>query len=189
MPQITSLSKRSLIKPMYAVKSNRIIVLFVLITQLLGCSQREAVSSVDPVNWQARTVSSLPSDSLTAGTTYLSIYSQIYSQTEHRTHDLTATVSIRNTNQSDTIFVEKAQYFDTHGELIETYFNQTIFIAPLETVEIVIDEIDRTGGTGANFLFNWRVAPNQPEPLFEAVMISTLGQQGLSFTTQGKRIK
>jgi len=59
----------------------------------------------------------------------------------------------------------------------------------LETVEIVIDQEDQTGGTGANFIFYWRTCSKKIEPLFEGVMISTYGQQGLSFTTQGKRIK
>ena len=154
----------------------------------LGCGQEETVSSIDPINWEKRMVNSSLEDSLIAGTTYLSIYSQIYSQTEQRTHDLTVTVSLRNTNVRDTIFVEKAEYYDTNGKLIRTYFNKMIFVAPLETVEIVIDGVDRTGGTGANFLFDWKIVPNTQEPLFEAVMISTLGQQGLSFTTQGKRI-
>ena len=169
--------------------SRKIAVLSLLITQLLGCNQPETLSSIDPVNWQARTVRSPLTDSLTDGTTYLSVYSQIYSQTEQRTHDLMVTVSMRNTNVRDTIFVEKAEYYDTTGKLIRTYFNKTIFVAPLETVEIVIDGIDRAGGTGANFLFHWKISSNTQEPLFEAVMISTLGQQGLSFTTQGKRVK
>ena len=128
-------------------------------------------------------------DSMISGSTYLSVYSEIYSQSEHRTHNLTATVSMRNTNLSDTVFIDKAAYFDTHGNPIRSYFDKPVFIAPMETVEIVIDEVDREGGTGANFLFNWRIKPTSNEPLFEGVMISTSGQQGLSFTTQGKRLK
>ena len=58
----------------------------------------------------------------------------------------------------------------------------------METAEIVIDEIDKEGGTGANFLFEWKVTKNTNEPFFEGIMISTSGQQGLSFTTQGRRI-
>ncbi|MFN3176951.1 MAG: DUF3124 domain-containing protein [Phaeodactylibacter xiamenensis] len=127
-------------------------------------------------------------DSLASGTTYLSVYSQIYSQTEHRTHDLTATISLRNVNRKDTVYIEEAVYYDTHGTPIRNYFARPIFIAPMETVEIVIDEIDREGGTGANFLFDWRTPLTGNAPLFEAVMISTSGQQGLSFTTQGVRL-
>lgn len=141
-----------------------------------------------PTNWKHRTVTHSLNDSLEQGKTYLSVYSEIYSETEHRVHSLTATVSLRNINTHDTVYIDKATYFNTHGEAIRTYFNKTIFIAPMETVEIVIDEHDKAGGTGANFLFNWSIKPQSNAPYFESVMISTSGQQGISFTTQGKTI-
>ncbi len=155
---------------------------------LQSCTEQQRVSSVDPVNWNRRTVDYPLGDSLLSGTTYLSVYSEIYSQTEHRTHHLTATVSMRNVNLADTVYLESATYFDTHGNAIRSYIEGTIFIAPMETVEIVINEMDKEGGTGANFLFEWKIKPASAEPLFEGVMISTSGQQGLSFTTQGHKI-
>ena len=154
-----------------------------------SCNNNKSVSSVNPVNWQKRTVTKSLDTTLLPGRTYLSVYSEIYSQTEHTTHNLTATVSMRNTNLEDTIYVEHAEYFDTKGHSIRNYFDNTIFIAPMETVEIVIDEDDGAGGTGANFLFDWKIKASSNEPLFEGVMISTSGQQGLSFTTQGVRIQ
>jgi len=167
----------------------RFLLLFIVLFLFSGCEEEKGISSLDPVNWKKRAVSIPASDSLIQGTTYLSVYSQIYSQTEHRTHDLTVTVSMRNMSMTDTIYIEKAEYFDTKGLPIRTYFSNPIFITPLETVEIVIDEVDQSGGTGANFLFDWKIKPTSIEPLFESVMISTSGQQGLSFTTQGKRIQ
>lgn len=155
---------------------------------LQGCAEEREPSSTHINKWSKRTVKHLDKDSLEHGSTYLSIYSEIYSQTEHRTHDLTATISMRNTHRTDTLYVQKAEFFDTKGDLIRTYFDQPIYIAPLETVEIVIDQTDQTGGTGANFLFDWSVHPSSNEPLFEGVMISTSGQQGISFTTQGIRV-
>lgn len=128
-------------------------------------------------------------DSLVSGTSYLSIYSQIYSLSEHKTHDLTATVSMRNINLKDSIFISNAEYYNSEGVLIRTYFDHPIYIAPLETVEIVIDEEDQAGGTGANFIFNWKIPHGLNAPLFEGIMISTSGQQGLSFTTSGIKIK
>ena len=122
---------------------------------LLSCVGEKEVSSVAPINWANRAVDYPVIDSLIEGSSYLSVYAQIYSQTEHRRHGLTATVSMRNTNRKDTIY---------------------------------IDELDIEGGTGANFLFDWKIKPTSNEPLFEGVMISTSGQQGLSFTTQGIRI-
>jgi len=160
-----------------------------LVLLFSSCTKRAEISSTNPENWDGRTIKQELSDTLSHGTTYLSIYSQIYSQTEHKTHDLTVTVSMRNTNRNDTVYINKAEYFDTEGNSIRTYFDKTIFIAPMETVEIIIDERDQQGGTGANFLFDWTIKPGSSEPLFEGVMISTAGQQGLSFVTQGKKIK
>ena len=166
-----------------------IFTLFIGLLLASSCQRMNEVSSINPENWKARTLTGVLSDSLIAGTSYLSVYSQIYSQTEHKTYNLTATISIRNTNIKDTIYLSKAQYFDTKGSPIRTYFAENIFIAPMETVEIVIDEKDKEGGTGANFLFDWKIKPSLNEPYFEAVMISTSASQGLSFTTSGKRLK
>ena len=64
-----------------------------------------------------------------------------------------------------------------------------MYLTPMETTEIIIDEVDIAGGTGSNFIFEWKIPENCSEPLFEGVMSSTIGQQGLSFTTYAKRIK
>ncbi|MEQ9166862.1 MAG: DUF3124 domain-containing protein [Fulvivirga sp.] len=146
------------------------------------------ISSTDPVNWEKKKLTSPPPDSVVEGRTYLSVYSQIYTQTEHKQLDLTATVSLRNTSDSDTIYISKAEYFNTSGKALRNYFKGTIFLRPMETVEIVIDEIDKEGGTGANFIFDWKTKPGTSEPLFECVMISTASQYGLSFSTFGKRL-
>ncbi|PKQ65820.1 hypothetical protein BZG02_02110 [Labilibaculum filiforme] len=165
-------------------------ILFLLvITFTFGCSNKKEMSSVNPENWIKRSIDISNMDSLEYGKSYLSIYSQIYSKSEHKTHNLTAMASMRNTSDTDTIFLLKVEYFDTHGKLIRTYFNTPIYIAPMQTTEIIIDEMDTEGGTGSNFIIEWKIPKNCPEPLFEGVMNSTMGQQGLSFTTQSKRIK
>lgn len=164
---------------------------FVFLLLIFSCAEKaqKEVSSIDPVNWSNRTATIYDKDSLLNGTSYLSVYSEIYSETEHRTHNLTSTISMRNTNLADTIYIHKAEYFDTKGNPIRTYFDEPIYIKPMETVEIVIDEKDQSGGTGANFLFQWSIKPTSHEPYFEGVMISTSGQQGLSFTTEGRRVE
>ncbi|WNJ18407.1 DUF3124 domain-containing protein [Pontibacter sp. G13] len=166
-----------------------ILGLLILILSSCDPQPQQPTAAPRPVNWDNRTAMLEGKDSLEAGSSYLSIYSQIYSISEQRTTDLTVTVSLRNPSLEDTVFISKAQYFDTQGTKIHDYLPHPIFIAPMETVELVIHEIDKTGGTGANFHFDWQKSPNGIEPLFEAVMISTYGQRGLSFTTQGVRIK
>ena len=154
-----------------------------------GCNQNTKSSSINPENWSKRAISIASNDSLEYGKSYLSIYSQIYSITEHRTHNLTSMISMRNTSESDTIYLLRAEYYDTHGKSIRTYFDSPIYLAPMETTEIVIDEIDISGGTGSNFIIEWKIPENCPEPLFEGIMTSTMGQQGISFTTKAKRIE
>ena len=165
-----------------------ILLSFVTIT-LFGCMEEKEISSINPENWSKRKITLNTKDSLEYGKSYLSIYSQIYSSSEHKTHNLTAMVSLRNTSDIDTIYILKAEYFDTHGTALRSYFNHPIYLAPLETTEIIIDEMDIEGGTGSNFIFEWNAPKDCPEPLFEGVMNSTVGQQGLSFTTQSRRIK
>ena len=165
-----------------------ILLSFVTIT-LFSCMEEKEISSINPENWSKRKITLNTKDSLEYGKSYLSIYSQIYSSSEHKTHNLTAMVSLRNTSDIDTIYILKAEYFDTHGTSLRSYFNHPIYLAPLETAEIIIDEMDIEGGTGSNFIFEWNAPKDGPEPLFEGVMNSTVGQQGLSFTTQSRRIK
>lgn len=165
------------------------IILFIGLLLITSCEEWEELDTPHHENFEKRTVDLNNLDSLESGKSYLSVYSQIYSLSEHKTHNLTVTASIRNIGLVDTLYITKAQYFDTHAKSIHTYFDQPVFVGPLETIEIVIDEVDQSGGTGANFIFDWKIKPNSTAPFFEGVMISTYGQQGLSFTTEGKRIE
>lgn len=142
---------------------------------------------IGPVDWNKRKVQLTAPDSLARGSSYLSVYSEIYQRSDQLTYHLTTTVSIRNISTTDSVFILHADYYNTQGERIRTYVDDPVYLRPLETIEIVIDESDQSGGTGANFIFDWATRPRVHEPLFEAVMISTNGQQGLSFTTQGVR--
>ncbi len=161
-------------------------MIFSLLLTFSACKTEVSVEEdITPVDWKKRTTRISLTDSLTRGSSYLAIYSEIYSVTEHRTINLTATVSLRNIGSRDTIFLTKSDYYNTEGDLIRSYLKAPIYLKPLETIEIIIDEKDTHGGSGANFIFEWAHPKNSHEPIFDAVMISTSGQQGISFTTQG----
>lgn len=132
---------------------------------------------------------SLPDSLVTYGSTYLPVYSEIYQQNKNYTFNLTTTVSIRNISTQDTIYIYRADYYNTYGARIREYLDAPVYVMPMETIEIVVNENDRDGGSGANFVFDWATEKGAFEPFFEAVMISTAGQQGLSFTTRGIRKK
>ena len=166
----------------------RIVTLSIFVCLVIACGEKppKEISSINPVNWNKRAVQQELGDSLVFGKTYLSVYSEIYSLSEKVTRTLTATVSMRNINVSDTIYILNTTYYNTKGETVRTYFNKPIFLKPMETVEIIIDNHDLEGGTGANFVFDWKIKPGSEKPFFEAVMISNMQGYSISFTTQGK---
>ncbi len=180
----------TLIKNLF--KITQIATLLFLFGIVGACEENKDISSFNPNHWNDHYADpetlELKNDSLQIGKTYLSIYSHIYSFSREKSQNLTAMVSLRNVSDTGTIYISKADYYNTKGELIRHYFKKPIQLKPLETVEIVIDETDEQGGSGANFIFEWSTPPNTPEPLFEAVMTSLRGSQGLSFITQGRRI-
>jgi hypothetical protein len=167
--------------------SQRLLYLFLMIS-VLSCAEKQIKSSIPGNDFEFRKVRNLERDSLESGTTYLSVYSQIYGLTQSRIHDLTVIASLRNMNLTDSVYIQTADLYDTHGELIKSYVREDIFIGPMETLEIVIEENDPSGGTGANFIFEWKKPAASLDPYFEGIMISTSGQQGLSFATRGIRI-
>ncbi|WP_347374269.1 DUF3124 domain-containing protein [Aequorivita sp. Q41] len=171
----------------------QIVVPLFLIGFVTACEEPKEISSFHPNHWEDHYIESEALSrkraSLENGKTYLSIYSNIYSFSLKNPQNLTAIASLRNVSVTDTIYISKADYYNTKGQLIRNYFEKPIFLKPLETVEIIIDEFDEQGGSGANFIFEWATNPTTPEPLFEAIMTSLRGSQGLSFTMQGKRIE
>ena len=160
-------------------------LLFASLILCVSCQNNTQTEDINPINWKKRSVDLPMNDTLTKGKSYLSVYSEIYSITEHRTINLTVTVSLRNVSINEPVYLLDASYYNTKGDLIRSYFKYPVLLNPLETIEIIIDEKDTHGGSGANFIFDWALNHSGHEPLFEAVMISTSGQQGISFTTQG----
>lgn len=160
-----------------------------LILLLIGaCEEETDKYPIKQADWKSRVSDIKDFSDYYHAKTYLPLYSHIYHIHENRTFDLTITVSIRNVSLTDTIYIVKADYYNTIGENIRQYIKNPIYLMPLETIEIIIEELDIEGGSGANFVFDWAMEKDKNPPLFEAVMISTYGQQGLSFTTRGIQI-
>ena len=116
---------------------------------------------------------------------YIPIYSDIFYVDAKHTFSLTATLSIRNTSFKDSIYVFSIDYYNSQGEKVRRYNDSTLLIKPMESVEFVVENKDDTGGVGANFVVDWGGNLNVQKPYFQGIMIGTMGQQGISFTTEG----
>ena len=165
---------------MQPVFKNFIPVFFLLMS--LGCKNERQEITYHLPDWSSRLAVPAQTDSLKARRAYLPVYAQIYEISEKRKIDLAATISIRNTDISNTIYLSKIDYYNTEGKLIRKYIDKPVYLKPLETIEIIIKSADNEGGSGANFIFEWMGKAEASKPLFEAVMLSTSGQQGISFT-------
>ena len=166
----------------------RILIIFILVVFLFSCKSGKKDPIKTGVDWATRTSEIMADQMQVKGSSYLSVYSDIYDMTDETKHLLTATISMRNTSLTDSLFILKADYFNTNGQLIRSYISEPIFLVPMETVEIVINRRDTTGGSGANFIFNWGLRITNAEPLFESVMIWTTGNQGISFLSKGVKL-
>lgn len=129
-----------------------------------------------------------PSDHPTSGKglhkVYVPVYSDIYSRSRETRTLLTVTLSIRNTSETDTLYIGRLDYYNTQGDLVRKYLERSVYLKPLESVDYVIDEEDDTGGVGANFMLEW-YASEPMKPIFQAVMLSSVGNKAFAFTTEG----
>ena len=148
--------------------------------------EREAVS--DPVLGASR--DSLEGAEAGLGeTVYVPVYSHIFHQTDGRQIDLTATVSVRNTDPVHPLRVRTVNYYDSDGRLVRRYLDAPVVLGPLASRAYVVEERDRTGGVGANVLVGWEAEGEVSAPLVEAVMISTASNQGISFVSRGYPVR
>ena len=176
--------------PIFIKKSNLMkkLLLYSLVGLVfISCAQSSNDGKyVHKVDWSDNQVKNEEYKQLESKSTYLPIYSDIYDMSAEKTRNLTVTVSIHNMNYNDSLYILKAQYFNSKGDFVRNYIEKPIYLRPMETGEIVIYEWDDEGGTGANFLIEWKKKDSAfHAPLIEGVMISTGGQQGISFTTRG----
>ena len=121
-------------------------------------------------------------------TVYVPAYSHIYSGDHERPFLLTVTVSIRNIDPAHPIQVTTVDYYETQGNLLRKFLDGSVILKPLESIRYVIPEKDKAGGSGANFIVEWKADKFVNPPIIEAVMIGTQSQQGVSFTSRGQAI-
>lgn len=101
---------------------------------------------------------------------------------------LTITLSIRNIDPKHSIRIVIADYYETQGQLLKKYIKNPVILKALESLRYVIPEYDKSGGSGANFIVEWKADKPVNPPIVESIMIGTQTQQGVSFTSRGRVI-
>ena len=114
---------------------------------------------------------------------YVPIYSDIYVDEDNTKVLLSATLSIRNTSLTDSLYVSKIDYYNTKGDFVRPYLNKSIELPPMGTLNYIVEKMDDTGGSGANFVVNIEADKDDTPPMIEAIMIGSFSNKGLAFKT------
>ncbi len=126
----------------------------------------------------------------TKQTIYVPLYSHIYADERYKDKpfNLTATLSIRNTDPINNLTLQQVDYLDSQGKMIKRYLVKPDTIAALASTRYIVRESESQGGSGAKFIVSWTSSQPIIEPIIESVMIGTKLQQGISFLSRGKVI-
>lgn len=166
----------------------------VAVIVLTSCTSQEnrsqAVADIDQVNPSVKVVTLDKNFKVVMGQTiYVPIYSYIYHDDRKKTYNLTATLSIRNTDLTEPIVVTSVRYNNSSGKLVRQYLERPTQLAALASTNFVIDSTDTSGGIGANFIVEWVAQTEVSSPIVEAILIGSGYQQGISWVSPGKVIK
>jgi hypothetical protein len=126
-------------------------------------------------------------DGISTHTVYVPVYSHVYFG-DGRPYLLATTLSIRNTDLKRAITVKSVKYYDTDGRLVRSYLTDPLRLRALASKEILVEEHDVAGGSGAKFIVEWTAEEAVDRPIIEAVMIGASDLRGISFVSAGKEI-
>ena len=117
---------------------------------------------------------------------YIPAYSHIYYD-GGRPYLLETTLSIRNVDPQQPVYLSVVEYYNTEGKLTKKLVDRLIQLAPLQTIEFLIERRDASGGSGANFIVVWHAASTEVHaPLVEAVMVGRSGTNAISFVRKSE---
>lgn len=171
------------------MKHYRFAGMAIALISLIGCSKSPVPSESAPA-LAPKTITLDETITVVVGqTVYVPVYSYIYMFSGERVLNLTATLSVRNTDRKSPIIVKSVTYYDEAGVRVRNYLDQPIALDPLAATEFVVEQSDIRGGSGASFLVEWIAQAQVSDPVVEAVMINTSGNQGVSFVTLGRVIE
>ena len=166
----------------------------VAVIVLTSCSSQEnpsqSVAEIDRVNPSVKVVTLDKNFKTVMGQTiYVPAYSYIYHYDRKQTYNLTATLSIRNTDLTKPIIITSVRYNNSAGNLVRKYLECPTQLAALASTNFVVDSSDNSGGLGANFIVEWVAQTEVTQPIIETIMIGSSLQQGISWISPGKVIK
>jgi hypothetical protein len=121
-------------------------------------------------------------------TIYLPIFGEITTDRTQTAAPLAVTVSVRNTDETKPIIVAVVRHRDADGRTIREYLRPPARLAPRASLDFAIKPAE-IGVSSASVLVEWVADRPVSDPLVEAVMVGSIGGQGVSFVERGQVIE
>lgn len=163
------------------------IAIFLCSIFILGCSDSENIKKITKEYSYFYPVEDIK-DATKHETIYLPVYSHVYTS-EEKYEPMGITLSIRNSDSKENVYIEDISYYSTSGDLIETYISKTHLLKPMASIDFVIDLNDMRGGSGANFIIKWAGIEKLSTPIIQAVMVNNSGNKAFAFITNGQIVQ
>lgn len=124
-------------------------------------------------------------------TVYVPVYSHlalgVYKNAELK-FELLVNLSVRNTDPQNPITITAVDYYNSEGKLIKKFIIIPRTLGPMASTYFLIEQLDMSGGWGANFLVQWKALKKVNEPIIQGVTYGSKGNHSISFVSQGKVI-
>ena len=121
-------------------------------------------------------------------TVYVPTYSNIFVGDREIAWQLSALLSIHNTDRTQPITITRVDYHDSDGKLVRKYLEKSQKINPMGSIKFYVKASDTAGGWGANFLVEWKSEKEVNQPIIESLMTGLRGNHSVSFINQGRVI-
>lgn len=167
--------------------------LILLLTSLLACGKaskierKESTTSIDTAQFKIKETGSVKM--VKGQLLYVPIYSNLPHGQDTTKLDISAFLAIHNIDIKHKLRISQILFCNTAGKQVKDFLGKKeITLEPLETKTIYIPHEDQSG-TGANFLVEWYSNEKMVEPLIESIMVNTVANQNVSFTSSAKIIR
>lgn len=120
--------------------------------------------------------------------TFVPFHSTLIGQGGVTRLNFSGALSIHNASAKNVLAIDKIEYRNGSGELIESYVSDPIYLKPYASLQVIIAQDDVRGGTGASFTVDWSTVEASDEPLIETIMASFTGPHSFTLLSTGRRV-
>ncbi|MFO1101892.1 MAG: DUF3124 domain-containing protein [Methylocystis sp.] len=150
---------------------------------------RSPLPAAQPVVVSPDATTSAPAEKLgVRGRSFIPLHSTLLGQGGVTRLNFSGALSIHNASATNVLAIEKIEYRNGAGQLIESYLSDPVYLKPYASLQVLIAQDDVRGGTGASFTVDWSTVDGADDPLIEAIMTAFTGPHSYAILSPGRRV-